>query len=713
MVWTRLAFASFGIIMPVLSVILSVFMLGLSMGAWLGGRWIGRWTEKTGVSAIEFYALAELMIGLGAFVVPKLFAGGEKLLMWAGETNSSGYLLLSAIVLGCSILPWCVFMGTTFPLVMAYLREEHGGEAGNFSFLYLANVLGAMSGTLLTAVVLVEMFGFHHTLQIAASGNFTIAAIALGLGRKRPAQAPAELAEPEDQVLRTLPQRDGWSSFLRKWILFSTGFCAMAMEVVWVRAFSPVLKTQVYSFALIVFTYLGATFAGSWWYRRHFKRQSPFRTATLIMVLLITAWLPGVICDPRIVHMDWLATIFLVDATVVLGSIVPFCAALGYLTPGLIDDYAGGDPRLAGEAYALNVLGCILGPLFACYVLLPWMSERCALMILGLPFLGFYLIVWTSLSVRQRVVSGLAASGLTVYLLFFATSFQDLVAHESERTEVRRDYAASVISAQAGEGRKLLLVNGIGMTKLTPITKFMVHLPLAFHQGPPQSALIICFGMGTTYRSALSWNIDTTAVELVPSVTKAFGFYHADAAKILKNPQGHIVIDDGRRFLSRTREKFDVIVIDPPPPVQAAGSSLLYSTEFYGLAKQHLNPHGILQAWLPGGGRLTAQAIVRSVYCSFPHVRCFGSADGWGIHLLASLDPIENISPKQLAARLPVGASNDLLEWSDSRDLPSYLDRVISREIPVETLLNPNPEIQITDDDPLNEYFLLRDAGLF
>ena len=37
-VWTRLAFASFGIIMPVLSVVISLFMLGLSLGAWLGGR---------------------------------------------------------------------------------------------------------------------------------------------------------------------------------------------------------------------------------------------------------------------------------------------------------------------------------------------------------------------------------------------------------------------------------------------------------------------------------------------------------------------------------------------------------------------------------------------------------------------------------------------------------------------------------------------------
>jgi len=44
-------------------------------------------------------------------------------------------------------------------------------------------------------------------------------------------------------------------------------------------------------------------------------------------------------------------------------------------------------------------------------------------------------------------------------------------------------------------------------------------------------------------------------VELVPGVPQAFGYYHADAAEVLKNPKGRIVIDDGRRFLKRTLAK--------------------------------------------------------------------------------------------------------------------------------------------------------------
>lgn len=712
-IWTRLAFTSFGIITPVLSVVLSVFMLGLFIGAWAGGRFVAPLVRRTGLSALLFYGLAEALIGLGAFSVPKLFSTGEYVLLTTGETNSTSYLVWSALVLAISILPFCVCMGATFPLMMAYVREQDSQNTGSFSYLYLANVLGAMSGTILTAIVLVEVFGFHYTLRIAAAGNFTIACIAAGLGWKQqksaPSEAPGAAAPVASPSLTPWKQR---RTRFTRWILFSTGFCAMAMEVVWTREFTPVLKTQVYSFAWIVFTYLGATFLGSWWYRHHLKKDSCWSTGTLLALLMITVFLPILANDPRLVKADWTYFIDVRSVVIVLASICPFCAVLGYLTPSLIDDYAAGDPAVAGKAYAINVLGCILGPLFACYVMLPEIGERYALILLGLPFLGFHFLTRDSLSFWQRSGSGLAAGVVLVGALFFSRDFPEWLAGTARNTEVRRDYAASVVSTGAGFNRSLL-VNGIGMTMLTPITKFMVHLPLALHREPSKSVLIICFGMGTTYRSALSWGLETTTVELVPNVPRAFGFYHADAAQILNNPKGHIVIDDGRRFLKRTRAKFDVIVIDPPPPVEAAGSSLLYSKAFCDLVKQHLKPNGIMQTWFPGGELLVAQGVLRSVNDTFPYVRCFGSVRGWGIHVLASMDPIEMQAPEQLVARMPAAAQMDLLEWAPSRDLSAYLGVVLAREIPLAKALNPNPEVRITDDDPLNEYFLLRRLGLY
>ena len=63
-VWTRLAFASFGIITPVLSVVISVFMLGLSLGTWAGGRWIGALVARSGLSAASFYGAGLPTTGL-------------------------------------------------------------------------------------------------------------------------------------------------------------------------------------------------------------------------------------------------------------------------------------------------------------------------------------------------------------------------------------------------------------------------------------------------------------------------------------------------------------------------------------------------------------------------------------------------------------------------------------------------------------------------
>jgi spermidine synthase len=704
--WVRMAFASFGIIIQVLSIVVSVFMLGLSLGAWAGGRSIKFLVRKTGCSALWFYAGTELMIGVGAFAVPALFAIGQHLLLSAGEADSTRYLFLSALALAVSILPWCIFMGTTFPFMMAFVLEQDSRNAESFSFLYVANVVGAMGGTLLSAVVLVELLGMRHTLWVAAASNFSIAVIvsllALNGGVHR---APVVEEKESSTVFRRSSREFGSDRFVLS-LLFLTGFTALGMEVMWTRAFTPVLKTQVYSFALILFAYLGATFLGSAIYRRDLRRNSVRSVAVLLLIISVAAFLPIVFNDLRL-FITLSDTMAKWSGAVVLLSICPFCAALGYLTPSLIDSYALGDPAQAGRAYALNVFGCILGPLVTSYALLPWMGERIGLIVLGAPFLLLFIFATKSLPPWYRWANAATSTVLLIWSVVYSVDFARFISRNFENTEIRRDYAASVVSSGSGL-EKQLFVNGVGMTSLVPSTKFMAHLPLALHNGDPESVLIICFGMGTSYRSALSWDVETTAVELVPSVKEAFGFYHADTPQLLRNPKGQIIIDDGRRYLNRTLEKFDVIVIDPPPPVEAAGSSLLYSEEFYAVAKAHLKPNGIVAAWVPTGAPDSGQAILRSLVNSFPFVRCFRSIGDLGVHMLASSEQIPNLSAEQVAARIPAAAAIDLLEWASSQDLASYVSEVLSKEIRIEDALNPNPHVRITDDHPYNEYFLLR-----
>ncbi|HEX3355796.1 MAG TPA: hypothetical protein VHS31_02350, partial [Tepidisphaeraceae bacterium] len=655
-----------------------------------------------------FYGLAEFTIGLGAFAVSTLFTTSEHLLASAGELNSFTYLFYSALALAISIFPWCFCMGTTFPFMMAYVKEREPKNADSFSFLYVANVLGAMGGTLLTAVALVEILGFHHTLWVAAACNFLIALTSLCLGLAQ-RNSPPQQADPSNPSPTPLISTEPSSNRFYIAILFSTGFISMAMEVVWSRGFVGVLKTQVYSFALIVFFYLLATFIGSAIYRRDVHRNRLRSHAAIFFWLAISALLPTFFLDPAITVQNFNDSgIDPLSAIMLLGSICPLCALLGYLTPSLIDQYSTGNPRRAGFAYAANVVGCILGPLVACYFLLPHISTHYSLVLLTCPFIFFCLFTSTPISLNRKLAGGILLAATLAFSLFFTADYDEWISKNYINAVVRRDYIASVDAYGQQGPTKGLLVNGFGMTTLTPITKCISHLTLALHQGPAKSVLVICFGMGTSYRSALTWDVDTTAVELVPSVPKMFGFYHADADKYLNHPKGHIIIDDGRRYLSRCGKKFDVIVVDPPPPLEAAGSSLLFSTEFYTLAKEHLNPNGILQMWYPGGDQTTNQAVIRSFVESFPYVRFFNSFEGWGTHMLGSMEPIQVPPIDQLVAKFPPAAKADLVEWNPPQTPAQLLSSVVLHEYRLETLLNLDPRIQITDDHPLNEYYLLR-----
>jgi len=690
----RLAFASFGIITPVISVVISVFMLGLASGSWAGGRYIGPLTRRTGLNAIQFYSMTEAAIGVGAFLVPWLFLFGASLLAQLGEANSVPYLFFSAVAIALSIFVWCFAMGATFPVVMAYIRQHRDADEKSFSHLYLANVLGASLGVLLTAGVLVELLGFRHTLWIAGTLNIVIAIAAALLGVK----TRGELEEIKDQPAAAAGtgQAVPWVSA----ILFTTGLASLAMEVIWTRAFAPLLGNEVYAFAALLVTYLIATCAGSWKYRSDLARSRVAPTGALLAVVAIASMLPIVLNDPRFIR-SWR-----VGVVVALASIVPLCAALGYLTPRLIDDSSRGNPGIAGRAYALNVLGCILGPLLASYVLLPWLGASHSLALLAVPLVAFAVVFRQELSKMWRWIMGVGAAGLLAYSVLASVSFEDPCALGIGKCEVRRDYAATVVSYGEGMDRQLI-VNGVGITQLTTITKFMAHLPVVFHEGPSQSALVICFGMGTTYRSLVSWDLQTTAIELVPSVREAFPFYHADAAAVMANPKGRIVIDDGRRFLNRTRESYDVIVVDPPPPIEAAGSSLLYSREFHEAVRDHLKPGGVFQTWFPTGEELIARAIAKSLTEVFPYVRVYRSVEGWGLHFIASMQPLGAVDPAQMLALMPQKARADLGEWSE-KGLRTDVEKVLASEVPIAMVLPPHPSIRISDDWPYNEYFLLR-----
>ena len=680
-VWLRVAMAGFGVTTALISIVLSVFMAGLALGSWGGGRLVRRLENRSAAFFLRLYGTAEFTIGISGLVVVGLLRWGRTLLV--GQWGSSGYYVVSACWIALVLLPFCTAMGATFPLAMAGIRAVFRGESlRSFSYLYVANVLGAMTGTLTSAFLFIELMGFSRTVLVAATLNAVVAvgafAAAARFGESRAADPQLTATGPAATDSLILP------------LLFTSGLSSLAMEVVWTRQFVPFLGPVVYSFAIMLAVYLAATAAGSRIYRKWVQR-APIHRANVAILAGCCALLPLAAADPRN-YSDSL----LLGALRVAFGVAGFCAVLGFLTPMLVDRWSAGDPDRAGKAYAVNAIGCVIGPLVSGFVLLPWVGERWTLVLLAIPFFLF------GLGGSRRLM--VAASLASVALIGLTQDFE----HRYPGAIVRRDHTATVIAAGEGMQRKLL-VNGVGITNLTPITKMMAHLPLASLDRPPQKVLVICFGMGTSYRSAHSWGMDVTAVDLVPSVPELFGFFHADGAELLNSSRGHIVIDDGRRFLERTPELFDVIVIDPPPPVAAAGSSLLYSAEFYQVAARRLRPGGMLQQWIPRTEATVVSAAAQALGHTFAEVRAFPSVENWGQHFLASNRPMNRYTAAQLAAHVPPAAALDMLEWGPASTTEEQFERMLGGEMPLRALIDAKPGTpMLTDDRPVNEYDFLR-----
>src|SRR5271168_3480713 len=76
LIWLRLAMAQFGVTTAMVSIVLSSFMGGLGIGSWAAGRLLRKYARALTAPPLQLYAMAELLIGCSAVVVPlELLAG--------------------------------------------------------------------------------------------------------------------------------------------------------------------------------------------------------------------------------------------------------------------------------------------------------------------------------------------------------------------------------------------------------------------------------------------------------------------------------------------------------------------------------------------------------------------------------------------------------------------------------------------------------------
>ena len=127
------------------------------------------------------------------------------------------------------------------------------------------------------------------------------------------------------------------------------------------------------------------------------------------------------------------------------------------------------------------------------------------------------------------------------------------------------------------------------------------HVPLLEHPDP-KSVLLVGGGLGGALAEMLKEPSLTTVdyVELDPGLIElAKDVLPGRLTSPLADPRVSLHYTDGRRFLQATKQRYDVIVMDLPPPYTAQ-LNRFYTREIFAVAKRHLKEGGVFSFSAPG-----------------------------------------------------------------------------------------------------------------
>ena len=726
LVWSRQLVLVFGNTTQAIAAILTGYFAGMAIGNVVGGRLADRVR-----SGLRLYATLELLLVAVVLVTPALFAAVRDAYGGAYAVLEEDRTLLAATRFGLALLalaPATILMGATLPSLTRHLAR-HAADLGDvFGRLYAANTVGGVLGAMLSGFFLIELVGLTGSLIVGAVGSTLAGLIALVLARREGRlglrdEHRLELAEPRSSstmrgTVEPLPTRVLGAMSLRRLALavtFVSGLTSLGYQTLWTRLLSSGTGSLSYVFSAILVFFLIGLALGPLLVGMAARRRAPtlqwLGGAQLLIALLaavgtvIVAWSP--LSLP--VGVSW--ALVVVPTATAIGLSLPLAARL---VPS--DDAHVGS--VAGSVLASNTIGVVVGTVLIPFLLMPTLGSPLTIIVLAvINVLVGVLVLW--IAGERRLTSRAAATAAAVGIVVVSIAGLGLAADPSVVT-IRREgtlYASredEIASVQAGNTRSVpqLWVAGTSMTTLTVDARLMAVLPTIARPWATD-LLVIAFGMGSSYRTGLILGNTVEGVELVPSVPKMFPWFYDDAAAVLADPRGRLLVTDGRNYIELTQKTFDLVVVDPPPPIESSGTGVLYSREFYEAAAARLRPGGVMMEWMPHGQSLDEfMTHVRTFRSVFPEVTLALGPGGAGVFMFGSSDPVTFGGDAVRAILERPGVLEDLSGAPDSpvqtlEDWVELIPTLVFASGATVDQVAGSGDI-ITDDRPLTEYFLLR-----
>ena len=685
LLWVRVLYQSFGSTLQSVTTVVAAYMGGLGLGAWTFGRRAdhdprpGALYGRLEVAIGAFGAVSPLALAL----VHRLYIGLASGLQLSGAASVALRFGLAALVL---LVPTTLMGGTLPVLTRAFTGTDRNELQRSLGLLYGLNTLGAVVGTALAGLFLIEHVGIRASLWATAAVNIGLGAAALLLAKPLPIQPPAV---PEGQPSTTA----GLIRSVALVLLAATAFASLLDEIAWTRVLVMIVGGSTYAFTLVLLVFLLGIGIGSRIVAR--GRLAPAPTAAYAalaqavtaagssLLFVVFAALPRFII--AIFQMPTLdATGRLLAMGAVVGGVVLIPAiGMGMTFPLLTELIVPPPPGSShganvGRAYALNTLGSIAGAVLTGFVLVVILGTDVTLRVgVGINVVAALALAWlaargvpegspehAALRLRVLTAGGLATLAFVTAVAVprWSTRLIDLgpsiyargpmdahmvsefLEHRGSRQLMYAEGWNATVSVWEGITGRTLKVNGKADASDYGDMDTQVMLGVAPVVAHPdtRSAFVIGYGSGVTARvlSDVPGMSRVRVAEIEPAVLDAGRYFSHVNDNAPARPNVSIVVDDARSALQLDTSRYDVIVSEPSNP-WLAGVATLYTSEFFQVARSRLADGGVFCQWvqlyqlpLP-----VITGIVRNVRAVFPHVHVWFGAPG-DVLVLGSARPL-------------------------------------------------------------------------
>lgn len=683
-------------------VVLTVFMGGLALGAILIGRLVDQ-----GRNGLLYYGFLEVGIGLYAVIFPILFSWAAGAFTYLGTNlgaGSIGLLFLKLLVAFLLISIPSVAMGGTLPAVTRYLTRSQEGLRRNISLLYAINSLGAVVGILAGGFFLVYRYGLSGSMIYVGSFNICLGVAALVAARYlvlgKAAVSGAEVSADRRRE-GELDARIYKPYAVHRAMIAAglSGFAAMALQIAWIRYFIIVLGASHSAFTIVVAAFIFGIGLGSLLVRSRLVGSIPlptmlagvfaFTATTVGLGLFFSGRLPFEIGRflAIITHTPYAWPFYLILKfgacftlmllpTVASGMILPLCVRIA----GRSSERVGRDVAMV---YAINSLGALLGIGITSQVLFRMLTLPRTLQFILMIYLAatIFLAFLLKGKGRKRILS-LIAVLIVTHLVFWrpwspirlhlsridfsieSLTYQKFVKMQNEVMLVVEDRQGPDVQVTVFDFLskknpiRSMFINGKADASNNNLNSsdlrtevLLGHLPVLLHPAP-QNAFVLGLGSGITSGEILKFPEmrKVVSAELADEVFEASKTFAADNGRFWENPKHRMVIDDGKTFLRLSKDKFDVIAMEPTN-VWQKGMAGLFSEDFFRLVKSRLTEDGVVAQWLHTYelDDLTFNIVLKTFSLIFPSSSVFEM--GGGDILLVGYNEQWQFDPQQLEKR--------------------------------------------------------------